>query len=297
MRGTALIALALFAAVLPARNAPAQAPQATNPQTALRVVATFSILADIVRNVGGDRTAVSSLVGPNGDAHVFAPTPADAKTLAAARLIAVNGLGFEGWMDRLIAVSATNAPVVVASDGIASRHRAAAHGSEGLDPHAWQAVGNVEIYADNIRDALIRVDPAGRGVYEANAQSYRQRLARLDADVRRAVTSIPPEQRKVITAHDAFGYFGAAYGVEFIAEQGVSTETEASARDVARIIRLIRTEKISRDIRREYHRSAPRPAYRRRNRRAYRGLAVLRCPDRSGWPGPDLHRHDAAQCR
>jgi zinc/manganese transport system substrate-binding protein len=245
MRGTALIALALFALVLLPRNVVAQAPKATNPQTALRVVATFSILADIVRNVGGDRTAVSSLVGPNGDAHIFAPTPADAKILGAARLIAVNGLGFEGWMDRLIAVSATNTPVVVASDGITPRRLGvSAHGSGGIDPHAWQAVGNVEIYADNIRDALIRVDPAGRNIYETNAKNYRERLARLDAEVRRAIASTPPEQRKIITTHDAFGYFGAAYGVEFIAEQGLSTETEASARDVARIIRLIRAEKI-----------------------------------------------------
>jgi zinc/manganese transport system substrate-binding protein len=225
--------------------APLAVPAAWAQEMPLRVVATFSILGDIVRNVGGDRVTVSSLVGPGGDAHVYSPPPADAKTLAAARLIAVNGLGFEGWIDRLIAVSATGAPVVVASTGVAPRHAdAAAHGSGGIDPHAWQAVGNVEIYAANVRDALVRVDPAGRAAYEANAAAYIARLAALDDEVRRAIATIPPARRKVITTHDAFGYFGADYGVTFIAQQGISTETEASARDVARIIRLIRDEKI-----------------------------------------------------
>jgi len=238
MRAASLLALALVLA------GPTGGP-ARSQEGRLRVVASFSILGDIMRNVGGDRVEVKSLVGPGGDAHVYSPGPADAKTLAAARLIAVNGLGFEGWIDRLIEVSATGAAVVVASAGVTPRRVGAAiHGPGGIDPHAWQAVGNVEIYTDNIRDALARVDPSGRAVYEANAQAYRQRLARLDEEVRRAIASIPPARRRVITTHDAFGYFGADYGVAFIAQQGMSTQTEASAGDVAHIIRLIRDEKI-----------------------------------------------------
>jgi zinc/manganese transport system substrate-binding protein len=238
-RSPVILALALVL-LLPTKRQGAAAEE-----TRLRVVATFSILGDIVRNVGGDRVEVSTLVGPGGDAHVYAPSPADAKTLAAARLIAVNGLGFEGWIDRLIEVSATAAVVVVASAGVTPRRTATAlHGSTGIDPHAWQAVGNVAIYAENIREALARVDPPGRAVYAGNTAAYRQRLDKLDAEVRQAIATIPPERRKVITTHDAFAYFGADYGVDFIAQQGLSTETEASARDVARIVRLIRDEKI-----------------------------------------------------
>jgi zinc/manganese transport system substrate-binding protein len=241
LRAAALLALVVAnlvrAQVARSEEAPLQAR--------LRVVASFSILADIVRNVGGDRIEVSSIVGPGGDAHVYSPSPADAKTLAAAQLIAVNGLGFEGWIDRLIEVSATHATVVVASTGVTPRRvGASAHGTGGIDPHAWQAVGNVEIYAANVRDALIRTDPPGRAIYEANAAAYRTRLEQLDGDVRHAIAEIPPARRKVITTHDAFGYFGADYGVEFIAQQGISTETEASARDIAHIVRLIREEKI-----------------------------------------------------
>jgi zinc/manganese transport system substrate-binding protein len=209
-------------------------------QDKVKVVASFSILGDLVKNVGGDRVEVATLVGPGGDAHVYSPSPADARTLAAARLIVLNGLGFEGFIDRLVQASGTKAVIAVASAGVTPRR------SEGgaIDPHAWQAVGNAEIYVKNIRDALIKVDPAGRETYEANAAAYLARLDRLDRDVRAAVSSIPPARRKVITTHDAFGYFGAAYGIAFIAPLGVSTETEASARDIARIIRQVRQDEV-----------------------------------------------------
>jgi len=229
-----LLALAFVVA------APAMAQRAPG-RDKLDVVVSFSILGDLVREVGGDRVAVVSLVGPGGDAHVYSPSPGDAKTLMAAKLVVVNGLGFEGWMDRLVQASATKAVVVVASTGVAPRRASGlAHGSGGIDPHAWQSVGNVRIYVGNIRDALIRVDPGARAAYEANAAAYLERLDRLDDEVRRTIATIPPARRKVITTHDAFGYFAADYGVEFVAEQGVSTETEASARDVAQIIQLIR---------------------------------------------------------
>ncbi len=208
-------------------------------QTKLKVVATFSILADLARNVGGDRVEVASLVGPNGDAHVYAPSPADARTLGSADLIIVNGLGFEGWMERLIKASGSKAPVVVASRGVQPL-RDGSH----VDPHAWQSVANAKLYVANIRDALAAADPAGKPDYEVHARDYLARLDALDAEVRAAVAKIPPERRRIITTHDAFGYFAAAYGLQFIAPEGVATDAEASAKDVAAIISQIKAQKV-----------------------------------------------------
>jgi zinc/manganese transport system substrate-binding protein len=234
--GMPLLALALLLALTTARAAAQE-----NGQDRIKVVASFSILGDLVKNVGGDRIAVATLVGPGGDVHVYSPSPADARTLAAARLIVLNGLGFEGFIDRLVQASGTKAIIAIASAGVTPR-RTGEGGA--VDPHAWQAVGNAEIYVRNIRDALIEVDPPGREAYEADAAAYLARLDRLDRDVREAIATIPPARRKVITTHDAFGYFGAAYGIAFIAPLGVSTESEASARDIARIIRQVRQDKV-----------------------------------------------------
>lgn len=227
-------------------------PGAAEAQSArpVEAVATFSILKDLVTQIGGERVHVVSLVQPDGDAHVYEPTPADARTLSAARVIFTNGFGFEGWLDRLIASSGTKARIVVATTGIKPRpaddeeHAHAASAAETPDPHAWQNVANAKVYAANIREALAAIDPEGRAVYEASAASYLARLDALDAEVKAAVASVSPARRKVITSHDAFGYFHAAYGLDFIAPQGVSTDTEASARDVGRIIAQIRREKI-----------------------------------------------------
>ena len=213
-------------------------------QDKLKVVATFSILADLVKNVGGDRVAVTALVGPNGDAHVYQPSPGDAKTLADARLVFANGLGFEGWMNRLVKASGTKAQTVVATKGVKPRKAADEHGHGEADPHAWQSVANAKIYVANIRDALGVADPAGKSTYEANANAYLAKLDALDTEVRAAIDKIPSDRRKIITTHDAFGYFAAAYSVTFIAPQGVSTESEVSAKDVAKIITQIRKQKI-----------------------------------------------------
>jgi zinc/manganese transport system substrate-binding protein len=210
----------------------------------LNVVATFSILADLVKNVGGDRVEVKSLVGPNGDAHVYQPTPSDAKTLADAQVVFVNGLGFEGWINRLVKASGTKAAMVTATKGVKPRKADDDHGHGDADPHAWQSVANAKIYAGNVRDALVVADPAGKSAYEANATAYLAKLDALDAEVKGAIDKIPAARRKIITTHDAFGYFGVAYGVAFIAPQGVSTESEVSAKDVAKIINQIRKQKI-----------------------------------------------------
>jgi len=227
-------------------------PAAAQNAGTLKVVATFSILGDMVRHVGGERVEVATLVGPNGDAHVYSPTPADGRRLSEATIVFTNGLNFEGWIDRLVKSSGTKAVKVEAAKGITplpseddDHEQGHAHGHGGADPHAWQNIGNAKIYVANIRDALIAADPAGKAAYEANAASYLKRLDELDAEVKGLVAGIPSERRKLITSHDAFRYFEAAYGIDFVSPQGVSTESEASARDVGRIIQQIRREKIT----------------------------------------------------
>ncbi|MBB6167811.1 metal ABC transporter substrate-binding protein [Chelatococcus composti] len=231
-------------------------PAASAQQEAakVKVVATFSILGDFVRQVGGDRIDLTVLVGRNGDTHVYSPSPADARSLAEAKVIFVNGLRFEGWIDRLVEASGTSATVVEAAAKVKplemdddhghhdDDHNHHAHG--GLDPHAWQDVANAKLYVAAIRDGLTTVDPAGREVYATNAEAYLAKLDALEAEVKAAVAAIPPARRKVITSHDAFGYFARAYGLTFVAPQGVSTDAEASARDVGRIIRQIKRDKI-----------------------------------------------------
>jgi zinc/manganese transport system substrate-binding protein len=221
-------------------------PLPTFSQEKLPVVASFSILGDFVREVGGERVAVTTLVGPDGDAHVYSPTPADAKTVAGAKLVVVNGLKFEGWLTRLVKSSGTKATVATATTGITPLKMADdhGHGHGGEDPHAWQSVANAKLYVGNVRDALIAADPAGKASYEANATGYLAKLDALEAEIKAAVARIPADRRKAITSHDAFGYFVKAYGIEFIAPQGVSTEAEASARDVGRIIRQIKAQKV-----------------------------------------------------
>jgi zinc/manganese transport system substrate-binding protein len=208
-------------------------------QEKINVVASFSILGDFAKNVGGDRVNVTTLVGPNSDVHVYTPAPADAKKIADAKLVIINGLGLEGWLPRLVQSSGGKAAIVTATSGIAPRRL----GSD-ADPHAWQSVVNAKIYVANIRDALIAADQAGAPSYRANADGYLAKLDMLDREVREAVGQIAEARRKVISTHDAFGYFAAAYGIAFIAPQGVSTESEASARDIAAIITQIRTGKI-----------------------------------------------------
>jgi zinc/manganese transport system substrate-binding protein len=200
-----------------------------------------------VRQVGGDRVEVITLVGPDGDAHVYEPTPADARNLAGAAILFVNGLGFEGWMDRLEKSSGFKGKTIVASTGVKPRTMIEEEGGKPetvTDPHAWQSLANGKLYVANIRDGLVAIDPDGKSVYEANATKYLAAIAKEETDVTAALAGLPKERRKIITSHDAFGYFGAAYGLEVIAPEGVSTDSEASAQDVAKIIRQIKAEKV-----------------------------------------------------
>jgi zinc/manganese transport system substrate-binding protein len=205
----------------------------------LNVVTSFSILGDFARQVGGDKVDVTALVGPDSDVHVYTPTPHDARDVGAARLLIINGLGLEGWMPRLLQASGGKAQIVTASQGITPRKRGA-----DADPHAWQSVKNAMIYVRNIRAALVAADPADADVFKANTERYLAQLDALDGEVRMAVDKIPSERRKVISTHDAFGYFANDYGIQFVAPLGVSTETEPSARDVAEIIDQVKRTRI-----------------------------------------------------
>jgi zinc/manganese transport system substrate-binding protein len=223
-----LICLALVTAAATARA-----------QDRVNVVTSFSILGDFAKNVGGERVSVTTLVGPDGDVHVYTPAPADAKKIADAKLLVINGLGLEGWLPRLLQASGSKAPIIVATKNIAPHKQ-----RSDADPHAWQSVANAKIYVTNIRDALGAADPADAETFRANTQAYLAELDALDREVREAIGKIPESRRKVISTHEAFGYFASAYGIEFIAPLGVSTESEASARDIAGIITQIKTQKI-----------------------------------------------------
>jgi zinc/manganese transport system substrate-binding protein len=206
----------------------------------LEAVASFTVLADMVHQVAGDRVHVTSLVGPNGDPHAFEPTPDDARRLKAADLVVISGLGLEGWMERLIAASGYKGKPIVVSDGIATLHMQEA-GKQITDPHAWNSAANGVIYVRNIVRALSAADPAGAVTYRAIGDRYAAELQGLDG---KQMATVPAAQRKVLTTHDAFGYFGHAYGVTFLSPLDYSTESEASAQQVAALIRQIKAEHV-----------------------------------------------------
>lgn len=217
----------------------------------LKVVTSFSILADLVHQVGGDRVHIVNLVGPAADAHDFQPRPSDSREIANADLVLANGLGFDSWLPRLAQSAGYTGRLLTASAGVAPLTSAAEaeHGHEHehgdnarLDPHAWQDVSATRHYVANIAAALAQADPAGAAIYEVRAKAYDERLQRLDAEIRAAIARLPADQRKVVSSHDAFGYFSRAYGLQFIAPVGLSTHAEASAGDLARLIRQLRKE-------------------------------------------------------
>ena len=244
------------------------APAAAQSGGPVPVVATFSILGDMVKRIGGEHVAVTTLVGPDGDTHVYQPTPADARAVSEAKILVVNGLRFEGWLDRLIEASNFRGVRAVATRGIApiafedghdhhdkhddhDKHDKHAGGGDrdghdhgAFDPHAWQSLRNAAVYADNIAAALAEADPGNAAAFQRNRAAYAAEIATLDSEIRQIVAGLPAARRTVVTSHDAFRYFGRDYGLTFLAPQGLSTESEASAKDVVRLIRQIRDEGI-----------------------------------------------------
>ena len=281
---TAVLALSLAAPVIAHSDKP------------IPVVATFSILGDMVKRIGGEHVSVTTLVGPDGDAHVYQPTPADARAVSEAKILVSNGLQFEGWLDRLVDASDFRGVRVVATDGVepiafddehgdleahaeeaghdddhddhaAAKHdhddethaEAATHDHDdaahaeadhdhhdhgSFDPHAWQSLGNAVAYVDNITAALAKADPATGADFYQNRAAYVAEIEALDAEIREIVAGLPADRRTVVTSHDALQYFGRDYGLAFVAPQGLSTESEASAKDVARLIQQIREQGI-----------------------------------------------------
>jgi zinc/manganese transport system substrate-binding protein len=230
----------------------------------LKVIASFSIIGDFAKNVGGERVEVTTLVGSDGDAHVYEPKPADAVAMAGADVVLVNGLHFEGFLERLVETSGAKAQIVELTKGVeplkmqeehgheaeGEAHEAAAEEVEGhhhgdTDPHAFQSIANAKIYVKNIADTFCAADAEGCDSYKANAEAYTQKLSAAEDEVKAAVASIPEDKRVIITSHDAFGYFEHEYGLTFLAPEGVSTEAEASAADVAALIRQVREDKAS----------------------------------------------------
>ncbi len=209
----------------------------------LKVVASFTVLADVVRQVGGDHVKVTSLVGPNGDPHEFEPSPADAKALNAAKVTFVSGEGLEGWMDRLITASGYKGNPVTVSEGIDTRTMEE-DGKTVTDPHVWNSPVNVKVWVANIENALSAADPVDAAAFKANAEKYTKKLDELDAYAHSKFDKIAENSRKVLTSHDAFGYFGREYNVSFLAPLGLSTESEASAADVAKLIEQIKQEHV-----------------------------------------------------
>jgi zinc/manganese transport system substrate-binding protein len=232
----ALFALAAGFFLLPAAHAAGPIP----------VVASFSVLGDLVQVVGGERVKVTTLAGPDADAHEFSPSPAHAKAVLGARLFVINGLNFEPWAQKLAKSAGYQGETVVASKGVKPRQMAAeaGHANAETDPHAWQNPLNVVLYVNNIASSLAKVDPTGATIYQANAEAYAKQLKDFDAQAKSQFDAIAQPKRKVITSHDAFGYLSAHYGITMLAPEGVNTDSEPSARHVAELIRQIKREKI-----------------------------------------------------
>jgi zinc/manganese transport system substrate-binding protein len=219
--------------------------------TKLEVVASFSILSDLTREVGGDRVNVYSLVPAGQDAHVYQPTPSDIKKVKTAQVFVSNGLGFEGWQSRNLGAANFKGRLVTTSTGVVPPKPSKSHGHHGdhdhdheIDPHAWHNPQNVVIYVNNIAKGLSLADAAGASYYQARAAAYIKKVQALDTWAQQQYKSLRPEQRKVLTSHDAFSYLGSRYGIQFIAPQGLSTEAEPTAKVVAQLIQKVKKEKI-----------------------------------------------------
>ncbi len=245
-------------------------PMASWAEEPLPVVATFSILGDMVKRIGGEHIALTTLVGPDGDTHVYQPTPKAARSVAEADGLFLNGLDFEGWLERLAEAASFDGTMVVATNGVVpiafddhddhddEKHDDhddrddhddhddhAGHDHGAFDPHAWQSLENAVIYANNIAAGLAQADPENAGDYYTNRAAFVAEVEVLKSEVDAMMKNLPSDKRTVVTAHDAFGYFGATYDLTFVAPQGISTDSEVSAGDLAALITQIREESIS----------------------------------------------------
>ena len=233
-----LLALGLIAVSLPA-------------SAEIKAVATFSILGNLLAEVAGDKAAVSAVVGPDMDAHAYQPRPGDARALAEAQVLVSNGLGFEGWIERLAKAAPFKGKAVVATTGVATlaagSDQGHSHGhahDHAADPHCWQDVQRVRTYVANIARGLAEADPPNAAYYRERAEAFDRRLAELDAWVKEEIAKVPADKRRAITGHDSFRYFSSAYGVKFQSPRGYNTSSEPSARDVAALIRAAREQRI-----------------------------------------------------
>lgn len=251
------------AAAAPLAQAPRAAAQIAPAEGRLPVVASFSILGDMLAEIGGRRVAVRSIAGAETDPHHFQPRPSDVQAIRGARLVLRNGFGFEPWFDRLLRSAEYGGPLVTATEGLQPRameNQAHDHDHQGgvsrrqqhyipprqvADPHCWQDLRLGQAYVRTIAAGLMAADPAGAGLYRRNAEAYLARLAALDGWVRAQLATVPPARRKVVTSHDALGYFGSAYGVQFLPAQGVAAEAQPSVARVAALIRQVRAEGIT----------------------------------------------------
>lgn len=222
----------------------ALAPFAAHAEAVVRAIASFSILADLTRQVGGASVHVDALVGPDADVHVYEPRPADLRALTQAGLLVTNGLGLEGWLDRLTSAARFKGVTVLATEKVSPRRMQEQGRAVATDPHAWQDPRNAVLYVDAIAGGLAAADPANAAGYRASAARYAARIAQADDWIASRLASVPQDQRRIITTHDAFGYYGARYGVEFLAPEGISTEFEPSARSIAALVAQIRREKV-----------------------------------------------------
>jgi zinc/manganese transport system substrate-binding protein len=241
--------IAVFFLICGAAMAGQQPSQDGSTHKRLNVIASFSVLGDMVAQIGGENVTVKTLVGADGDAHTYQPTPDDIRAISHADIVFMNGLGFEGWIDRLIQSSETKAKLIIASKGVVARTMMDEHDGKSekvTDPHAWQDLGNAHIYIKNILAALIEADPAQESVFRSRAAAFDAEVTALDNSVRQQINAVPLEKRNIITSHDAFGYFGAGYNVSFMAAEGVSTEAQPSAADIAKLIDQIKAQKVKR---------------------------------------------------
>lgn len=206
------------------------------------VVTSASIFADMAQVISGDLVAVASVVPIGGDPHTYEPTPSDVQLIARANLILINGLTFEGWINEMIENSGTRASVALITEGLEAI--ASEEYQNSSDPHAWMSAKNGLTYVANIRDALIRLDPANAEIYRFNAGLYSLQLKDLDLYIQAQIARIPEYKRLLITSHDAFRYYGRQYGIQVEATLGTSTDAEVRTQDVARLTQLIRERQV-----------------------------------------------------